>query len=759
MIIFCLILLFSTKLRAQNVDGPSGTLSGTIVEQFSSFPVPGAHIIVVETGNTSVSGIDGTFQFNGIAAGIYTIQISYVGFQQRTITDVVVRGNRLTSLKIELREAVVVGEALVVTAGYFHKSDTDIVSKRSLNAEEIRRSPGGGQELARVISTTPGVATTGDTSQDLMVRGGSPRENGFYIDNIFLPGIQHFEEIDGSSNGPIGLVNTDLVEYLDFFAGGFSASYGNRMSSIANIGYREASRERMQGSINLSMAGFGGTVETPIDRGKGSWLISMRRSYLDIIADAINAGGAPRYGDIQAKGVYDINRENKLTLLQIYGDSRFSTEVEDGLEDGFLTVPDFRNRQNTTGLNWRRTGKGRSYSNTSISWSFSGQQLENRYTADESLDLRYDNRHDYLNFRHITYYRAGDRIRFEGGGDLTHARGRFNYYFTPYINEAGVERPAFERNLSKRQFTGELFGTMIVRPIHNLTLNMGMRTGYNHLNDRFTLSPRAAASWQFTERLSFNAATGIFRQDVPLYIRSQQLQFEQLKDPHVLHLISGFEYLLGNATMLSIEVYEKQYRNLPIQPRNFTEGLPEFVFDSQAFFENLNDNGKATSRGIDLMIHRKIKDGLYGTVSTSLFRSQYRDFNGEWQNRDFDVKYLISAIGGYRPNQKWEFSARWTFIGSRPTTPFDLERSSAAGRTILDGFNYNRERLPSFHSLYARFDRRIFLDRITITTFFEMWNAYNRSNVEYLYWNQKSGAPDEFYQFSLLPVGGFTIDF
>lgn len=758
-IVLLICVTITHPLYAQQDDGPKGNLTGNVLDQSTQASVPGAHIMIIEIDRATVSGADGSFEIKDLPAGIYSVKVSFVGYRQRTLTDVVIRGNRSTTLEIELREEIVEGEEVTVTAGYFHRSDTETVSSRSLNAEEIRRSPGGGQELARVISTTPGVATTGETSQDLMVRGGSPRENGFYIDNIYIPGIQHFEELDGSSNGPIGLVNTDLVDQLDFYAGGFSASYGGRMSSMANIRYKEASKEKRQASIDMSLAGFGGSFEQPVNNGSGSWLISLRRSYLDLIAGAINAGGAPRYGDVQAKGVYDLDQKNKITLLQIFGDSRFTNEMEDAVEDGFRTVPDFRNRQNSTGLNWRHISSERTYSNSSVSWSFTNQQLENIFVKDESLELRYDNRHDYLNLRHVQYHRAGDKIRFEAGADLRYTRGQFNYYFAPFTNEAGVERPGFERNLSKEQITGDLFGTAIIKPLENLTINAGTRAGYNNLNEQLTLSPRLAASWDLNRRLTLNAAAGIYRQDLPLYIRSQQPHFDDLKDPFATHLIAGFDYLLGNATMFSVEVYDKQYRNLPIQPAGFNDGLPEYVFDSQTFFDDLNDSGEAYARGIDLMLHRKIKDGLYGTISASFFRSRYRDFSGEWQNRDFDVEQLFSVIGGYRPNQKWEFSARWTYIGSRPHTPFDLERSSAAGQAILDGSRFNQERLPAFHSLYARFDRRIFLERVTIVTFVEMWNAYNRSNVEAMYWNQNTGSPDEYNQFSMLPVGGFTIEF
>lgn len=758
--VFTVIFIMTGMIPAvAQSDGPTGNLSGKIIDQSTQQTIPGANVVIRELDRGTSSNADGAFTFENIPAGIYTIEISFVGYRTRTLTDIVVRGNRTTSIEPELREQVVEGDEVTVSAGYFHRSDTETVSSRSLTAEEIRRSPGGGQELARVISTTPGVVTTGETSQDLMVRGGSPRENAFYIDNIYLPGIQHFEELDGSSNGPIGLINTELVDQLDFYAGGFSASYGGKMSSVGNIKYREASRERRQATIDMSLAGFGGSLETPVADGSGSWLVSLRRSYLDLIAGAINAGGAPRYGDVQAKGVYDLNDSNKLTFLQIYGDSRFSVELDDALEYGLLSRPIFENRQNTTGLNWRSIWSDSHYSNTSVSYSFTNQSLESTFVDDQSIEAEYDNRHDYLNFRNVNYWRASDRFRFEYGADLNYTKGSFDYYFAPFTNQAGVERPEVVRNLDKERLDGELFGTAIIKPTDQTTINAGIRTGKNNLNRDFTFSPRLSASWEATDRLTLNASGGIYRQNLPLFIRSQQLEFDSLKDPYSRHLVAGFDYLLGDATKFSVEFYDKQYRQLPVQPEGYDQGFPSYVFDTQTFYDELSDHGEGYARGVDLMLHRKMKSGLYGTISGSVFRSRYKDFSGEWQNRDFDVEYLLSAIGGYRPSQKWEFSARWTYIGSRPFTPIDIARSSQAGQTILDGTRYNSELLPAFHSLYLRMDRRIFLDRLTIVTFVEMWNAYNRSNVESVYWNRNTGQPDEFNQFSVLPVGGFTIEF
>ncbi len=750
-------LLFSSQGIAQDSDSQA-KLAGKILEASTGKTIPGAHVTFLNIDKGTVSDANGEFQFTDIPAGVYSINVSFVGFRDRTVTDIVVGNNRTTRVTVELEEGVIQGEGVTVTGGYFNRSDTEIVSRKSLNNEEIRRSPGAGQELSRVITTTAGVASTGETSQDLMVRGGSPRENGFYIDNIFIPGIQHFEQMDGSSNGPIGLINTELVKTLDFYAGGFSAKYGGKMSSMGDITYREPSRDQLQGNVNMNLAGFGGLVEGP--GGENSrWLVSARRSYLDLISDAINAGGAPRYGDIQAKGVIDINDQNKLTILQLFGDSEFRNPVGDAREDGLLSHTHFKNNQNTTGVNWRRFWQENLYTNTSLSYSFTEHELDSDYVTSEETHLNYNNRYDYLNARSSSYWRISDPVRLEFGMDATYTEGNFDYYYAPSTNEAGVEQPEVTRSLDKEQLTGELFGTLILKPTDAITFNAGSRIGFNNLNNDLSLSPRLAGSWELNPRFTLNASAGIYRQNLPLYIRSQQPEFDNLEDPYATHLIGGFDYLLGKATMLTVEVYDKRYRDLPIQPGGYQQGHPSFVFETQTFFDDLEDHGKAYARGIDFMAHRKIKEGIYGTISASLFRTRYKDFEGDWQNRDYDVKYLLSAVGGYRPNDKWEFSARWTYMGSRPYTPVDKMRSAQINQTILDGSKYNEERLPAFHSIYLRSDRRFFLDQFTIVTFFELWNAYNRQNVEEVYWNRNTNNVDEINQFDLLPVGGFSIEF
>lgn len=285
-----------------------GYINGQIIDADDQSPLVGVNVVLKGTIKGASTNTEGTYEIKNVEPGVYTLEIRYIGYRNQLIPDVVVRSNRPTTVNRQVQSETVEGEDVTVTASYFEEDGIEPVSKTRFSPEELRRSPGAGQEISRVLTTIPGVASTGDTDQDLLVRGGSPSEVSFYVDNIPVPRGKHFPMQDGSSNGPIGIINTDLVSDINFSTGGFKSSYGNYMSAIGDIKYREGNRDRILGQIDLNMAGFGGNFKGPIgDEGKGSWLISGRRSYLDVIADMINAGGAPRYGDAQAKGVYDLN--------------------------------------------------------------------------------------------------------------------------------------------------------------------------------------------------------------------------------------------------------------------------------------------------------------------------------------------------------------------------------------------------------------------------------------------------------------------
>lgn len=757
-IISLTFIILPYSLFAQSSEKKSGSITGTVVDAQTLEPLIGVNLLIEKTLTGTASDLDGNFNIENLQPGIYSLLVRYIGYETRTLPDIVVGSNRQQILEIKLNPSAVQGEEITVTSGYFSETSTDGIGKVSFTPEEIRRSPGAAQELARVLNALPSVASKGETSQDMLVRGGSPTENGYYIDNIPLPEVRHFRTQSGQSNGPIGLVNTELVSDIEFAAGGFSSKFGNHLSSVSDISYRDGNSQRLRGDIGANLAGFVFNLDGPLSE-KTTFLVSARRSYLDLIANAINAGGAPSFADAQAKLTFQPNTKNKISFLNIYGTSLFENDIEEALDEGFADAVSNQNNQNTTGLNWKHLW-GNGFTNTSISYSFREQEQLQTDVFTESPSIDFDSRETMAVLRSTSYFRLNPTNSFEFGIEVRAEQNEYDYFIAAETNQSGENQPDFTRDDDVNGSLSSAFASYTIQPTYKLSATFGLRSSYNSYNEDLNLSPRFKAKYQATDRLGLNFASGIYYQAVPRYLISQNAALADLKSTRSTQFVLGMDYLLTDDTKLTIELYDKEYRNAPILPANNSVGDRNYVLDSfQQFYSVLEDNGEAYARGVEVLIQKKLAVDFYGMISGSYFRTRHKDFTGTWQDRNFDNRYLFSVIGGYRPNDLWEISVRWSILGGRAYTPVDAVASADQNTEILETSRFNEERYPAYHSLFTRVDRRFFLKRTNMVIFLEVWNLYNQQNVETDFWNINTQEVDRATQFNLLPVSGFKFEF
>ncbi|MCB0262508.1 MAG: TonB-dependent receptor [Calditrichaeota bacterium] len=754
-----LLMLITGYLAAQDAVG---NIHGKITDVETRQPLAGVNVILEGLSLGAATDAAGNFQITGVPVGVHTISADYIGYQKISRTDVVVRGGRITFVNIELAEAAIEGQAVTVESDFFQK-DAANPSANSFSAEEIRRSPGGGGDISRILSALPSVSSRGETSQDIMVRGGSPLENGFFVDNIPIPQVNHFTSPSGASNGPIGIINTDLIDNVDFYTGGFSAKFGDRLSSVVNIDYREGNRETFDGQLEMNFAGFGGVFEGPLAK-RGSWLVSGRRSYLDLVADAINAGGAPRFEDLQTKIVLDINPKNKITILNIYGASQFQQEKEDALDEGFDEYFKVNNRQNTIGANWFSLLGTSAWSNTSASFTHKTFDFYSNASRSDIRLVENNFSENTLHLRHSTFFQPGSVANIELGFNYDYHFDNFSLQLlVPDTTISGVIIPVETRdNVDVSGARMGAFASLTLKPAARLTTVFGIRGSYSGFNEQTVIEPRFSLSYQFTSRLTLNGSAGIFHQGVSNYLISRDKQFRNLRDLQSRHIIAGVEYLLTPDTRLSLEFFDKDYSDIPEPtPATATRG-PLYLPDDRFGASNwglLTNNGTAYARGVEFLIQKKMAVNFYGMISGSYFRSRYEDFNGVTRDRDYDNRVLFSVIGGYHPNKKWELSVRWTYLGARPYTEIDVAASLAAGTEIRKTDAVNEASLPAYHALFLRADRRFNFRNATIVLYTSIWNAYNRTNLDEYAWSQTKREILEVKQFSLLPIFGLEYEF
>jgi hypothetical protein len=738
-----------------------GTIKGYIIDSESQSPLTGVNISLMHTQMGAITDDNGIFKIEKLPVGNYILQFDYMGYQELKKTDIIVKSQRTTFIHVELKPAILDGEVITVSAGYFSAVQDQPVSAVNYSYEEIRRSPGSAGDVSRILAVLPSIAKVNDQSNSLVVRGGSPVENSFYIDNIEIPNINHYPT-QGSSGGPISLLNVDFIREVNFYSGGFSAIHGDKLSSIMDISFREGNREEFYGQFDLHFAGFGFVGEGPILNKKGSWLFSARRSFLDLLVDAIGSGVAPRYSDYQGKVVYDINESNKLIALGVLGLDQIKMNKSEAAENGMIAYGSHNFTEGTFGINWQKIWCKNGYSNTSI--SYSGQRFENRnYETKSDYNLLNNNSFEHgYKIRNINHVRLNQSNRVEFGFDSEYLITDYDYNFAEYTNATGdtVAKMNNDKKIYGNKFG--FFASHIMHPFSRLKTNFSLRADYFSYNKKYHLSPRLSFSYMLTGRTSINGSTGVFYQNLPLILLYQKEKYKDLHTPLAYHYILGLTHLLKENTKITIEIYKKDYQNLPLDPEEpslFV--LDELFYRYGVFFnhENLSDRGKAYSTGIEVTIQKKLANGLYGLISGTLFKTKYRGYDKIWRDRVFDNRAIFSVEGGYKPNNRWEFSLRWIYAGGVPYTPFDQTASKAINRAIFDRNRINKARYPDYHSLNVRFDRRFHFDRSNLIVYFSVWNAYNRKNISSYYWNEIENKQDTSYQWSSLPIFGIEYEF
>jgi hypothetical protein len=750
--LFFLILLTSGYFFAQELKG---SIKGKITDQNSKEALIGSTILLLNTKLGSTTDLEGNFTISNVPVGNYNLEIRSVGYEKRIKSDVIVRPGRITYVEIELSESVIQTEGVTVTSGFFQKIDADNLGLVNFNSEEIKRSPGSMGDVSRIIMSLPSVSKVSDENNDLVVRGGSPSENGFYVDGIPVPNINHFPNI-GSTGGPIGILNVDFIDNFNFLTSGFSAAYGDKLSSIIDIKYREGNKDEIDLQADLNWAGFGGGIEGPFPGKQGSWMFSFKRSYLDFFQKAAGLGMIIRYGDAQAKATYEIFKNHKITLLEIYGDDYEKFNRDDASDVGSNYYGTIKNFQNTTGLSWRALWSKDFYSITNVSLSI--QSFKNDFDKVSTGDKFYksDNLEKVFTLRNTNYFQLNKWNKFELGFDYNFNSGVYDYFRNTDTNRLGTVDPTY---IIKRKINPQrigLFLTYITNLIEKFTLSAGVRSDYYPMNESFKWSPRLSLAYDLTDKFRINVNGGIFYQQLPMILLSQKKEFEKLNNITSYHYGVGVEYLITQDTRLSLELYDKEYANLPLTKQDPGLCVIDGSLSGSSFgnYDDLESTGKGFTRGIELMIQKKLSDSFYGIVSASYFRSRYRDFNDIWRDRVYDNKFIFCFIGGYKPTVDWEFSIRWNYAGGIPYTPFNLEKSAEARIGIIDDKKINNDHYPDYHSLNIRIDKKFFFSSQNIDIYLSIWNTYNWKNITEYVWNVEKNKQDTIYQWGLLPIFG-----
>jgi outer membrane receptor for ferrienterochelin and colicin len=725
-----------------------GIIKGRIINYETQKPLSGVSVQIKDADKKALSDATGNYELSDIPVGHYVVAFELEGYYTDTRTDVIIRPGRTTFVNVELLAVRTITEEVRVTADYFPTTPDKPGSQRQFNTEELRRNAGSAGDVSRALYDVPGIAKADEEANDLIVRGGSPVENGLYVDNIFVPNINHFPQW-GASGGNINMLNMHFIERLDIFTGGFDASYGNRLSSIIDIGYREGNRESFNGQVNLSIIGFGLQAEGPLPKKKGSFMLSGYRSYLDIVSQFLGSDNPSDYYDIQGKIVFDLDDANRFSLLTINGYSETKEDRQEEMESGASNYSWERFNISTIGLNWRHVWGGRGFSDTSLSYSYMKGKDDGRSVADNEFAYFFNYRDQWITLRNINQIHLGAFHQLKFGVEAQH-----NRFFSHNFDDDG---PA---NLKGTY--GAAFVTYLVYPFENFSISTGFRFDYFPLSERLHVSPRFSFSWVLNKRFSVNGAFGMYHQQMPLFLLKQHPENIQLNEMQARHLVLGFKYLLFADTQATLEIYDKQYDHFPMSSTAPYFFLIDDVSGDDAMFYNwglLVDEGKAYARGVEFTIQKKLAKNLYGLVSLTYYRAQYRDLMGVWHNRLYDNRFIICLSGGYKPSKFWEFSLRWTWMGGRAYTPVDEEKSIEYGWPWIWVDDIMVGHLDNYKNLSVRAERRFNFAKTNLIIYAGAWNVFDHQNELYRFWDSYGNQYLSEYMWGVIPYIGMEFQF
>ncbi|MEM6380960.1 MAG: TonB-dependent receptor, partial [Bacteroidota bacterium] len=324
---FLLSLSFLSPIMAQN-----GIIKGVVKDAINNEPVPFANVIIASTGQGTVTDEEGRYEIGNLVPNLYDVTASFVGYTDQTIFEIQVSNSKPAEVNFQLESSAEEIDEVVVKASPFRKTEESPVSLRTIGVAEIQRNPGANRDISKVVQTLPGVTTTAAFRNDLIIRGGAPNENRFYLDDVEVPNINHFAT-QGASGGPVGLINVNFINEVDFFSGAFPANRGNTLSSVLNFRQRDGRDDRIGGIFMAGSSDVGLTLEGPIGE-KTTFLVSARRSYLQFLFDAIGLPFLPTYNDFQAKVKIKLDTKNELTFIGLGAIDDFTLNLEaDDTED------------------------------------------------------------------------------------------------------------------------------------------------------------------------------------------------------------------------------------------------------------------------------------------------------------------------------------------------------------------------------------------------------------------------------------------
>jgi hypothetical protein len=789
-----MIAVFSTLAFSQKL---TQTVRGTIIDTDSKMPLIGATVLIVGTNPPAGSATDekGNFRIEKVPLGRITLQLSYIGYETKTVSDIVVNSGKEVVLDLSMQEAVFKMQEAVVKA-YRKKGEAinemSQLSLHSITLEETKRFTGGMDDPARVVSSYAGVASS-DASSDIIVRGNSPKYMQWRLDGAEISSPYHLDD-QNSSFGALTALNNNLLATSDFYTGAFSAEYGDVISGIYDVKLRTGNNEKFEATGGLGLMGTELTLEGPFKKGyAGSYLFNYRYSSITLInkIGLLNVPGVVDYQDATFKIVLPTKRKGTFSFYGLGGLSGFSMENM-GPKDlstpgrptsSALISKDFRKKNYLANIGMSHTLplNEKSFIKTSVNYSGTG--------ADDDVFER-DTLRTYNNSGEPVNDSVSARVH-TVQGKIVNSAFRGSVTYNNKINsknkiQIGTKYTLYSFNYDQNIYNEDVASLVNVNDFknslsalnnfvswkHSFNDNLSFVAGVHNMNiftrNLSTIEPRLSVNWKINKTSSVHFGYGMHStmESVHNYFtkipQDNGTYLEPNKNLGLLkahHYVMGYERRINENLLAKIEVYYQYLYNLPVENSN-TSNYATINEGIDYQYVELVNKGKGKNYGVEVSVERFFDKNYYFLINGSLFDSKYKTLEGVWRNTRYNSNYIVNILFGKefkslgkKQNQTLALNTKVLFEGGQRYIP--LLRDSQ-GNVAVDPQN---DRYFDYSKAYDNKLDNIFLMNLSISYKFNKPKATHEIFLDLMNLAGSKGRLSEYYDVNKPGKVGYITQF
>lgn len=794
-ILLLLLLLSTTAISAQQL---TQTVRGTVVDKFSQTPLPGANVIVLpaEQALGTTTDIDGAFRLENVPIGRQTIQISFLGYNTATLSNIEVTSGKEIVLSVALEEKIITKKEVVIEATRKKEealNEMTSVSARTFSIEDSKRYAGSLNDVSRMAQNFAGVQGANDTRNDIIVRGNSPTGVLYRLEGMDIPNPNHFAS-SGTTGGPLSVLNNNVMQNSDFLTGAFPAEYGNALAAVFDLSFRNGNNEKHEFVGQLGMNGAELVAEGPFKKGsKSSYLLAYRYSTLDLFKEVgidFGTSSIPEYSDLSFK----LNFPRKKGTTAIFGlggnsgidvlDSNIDTTAADQAFDFNGSDIRFKSRVGAIGithsilLGKKTVVKAVLSSNILVT----GIRNDSLSTFDRTPFLFYENNSN--EGKQSLHVIAKHRLSAKHILKVGMMTDRLFFNLSDSVYRASLNRYIVLSDFEGATFLLQPYAQWQYRISNDLVLNTGLHYQHFVLNNSASLEPRLGLRWQVNSLNTLSFGYGLHSQlaPTPVFFEQDQLDDGTYVTPNQdlsftksHHFVLGYDRSLNELIRFKTEAYYQSVFDVPVdvQPNSFSM-LNQGANYGVEFPDSMQNSGTGYNYGLEMTLEHFLHRGFYFLLTAAIYESKYKGSNGQEFNTAFNGNYTFNfligrefnltsdeALESGRRKAKSSFTAdaKVTWNGGQRYVPIDLEASRLAGTAVFEFDRAFEARYPDYFRVDIRLGYKRNGAKITQELALDLQNVFNRKNTFSIEYDNESGTLRSIPQIGILPIVLYRIYF